>query len=82
MMKDKIVITIQVSDGLTDDLEVPVDISANDLIVALSKIYSMNMTKDKNYYFLRCENPKILLRGNRSLKDYGIYNGTKIWMWI
>ena len=32
-------------------------------------------------YYLKADNPKALLRGNKTLKDYGVRNGTEIRSW-
>lgn len=64
------------------DLEIPLDISANDLVNALNTAYDLgidmtNMTNIKNCY-LKSERPIALLKGNKSLKDFGIRNGSVI----
>ncbi len=61
------------------DLEVPLDISANDLVIALNKAYDLgiDITNQKNCY-LKAENPFILLRGSKKLSDYGLRNGSII----
>ena len=61
------------------DLEIPLDISANDLVNALNTAYDLgiDMTNIKNCY-LKSERPIALLKGNKSLKDFGIRNGSVI----
>lgn len=61
------------------DLEIPLDISANDLVVALNSAYNLEIDVNniKNCY-LKTENPIALLRGNKQLEEYGIRNGTII----
>lgn len=80
-MKDKAIIIMHYADGRTEDLEVPLNITANDFILAVSKIYSVELKQNKNYYYLRCDNPKALLRGNKLLGDYSLRDGTEIWLW-
>lgn len=65
--------------NLTVDLEVPLDISANDLVNALNTAYDLkiDITDVKNCY-LKAENPIALLKGNKRLSDYGVRNGTII----
>lgn len=63
----------------TVDLEVPLDITANDLVVALNTAYDLGIdTSNIKNCFLKAENPIALLRGNKTLSDYGIRNGSVI----
>lgn len=61
------------------DLEIPLDISANELVVALNSAYDLkiDITDVKNCY-LKAENPIALLKGNKLLAEYGVRNGTVI----
>lgn len=61
------------------DLEIPLDISANDLVNALNVAFNLNIDTGniKNCY-LQAEKPIALLKGNKLLADYGIRNGTVI----
>ena len=61
------------------DIEVPLDISANELVIALNTAYDLgiDVTDVKNCY-LKSENPIALLKGNKLLSDFGIMNGTII----
>lgn len=61
------------------DLEIPLDITANDLVNALNTAYELGIdtTNVKNCY-LKAENPIALLKGNRLLSEYGVRNGTII----
>lgn len=63
----------------TVDLEVPLNISANELVIALNTAYDLGIdtTNIKNCY-LKAENPIALLRGNKMLSEYGIHNGSVI----
>lgn len=65
--------------GFTVDIEVPLDITANDLVVALNSAYHLGIdtTNVKNCY-LKAENPIALLRGNKTLAEFGIRNGSVI----
>lgn len=61
------------------DLEVPIDISANDLVLALNHAYKLGIdTSDAKKCYLKTENPFALLRGNKALRKYGMRNGTII----
>lgn len=65
--------------GVTVDIEVPLDITANDLVVALNSAYHLGIdtTNVKNCY-LKAENPIALLRGNKTLAEFGMRNGSVI----
>lgn len=61
------------------DLEVPLDISANDLVIALNSAYDLNIdVSDVKHCYLKIENPIALLKGNKLLSEYGVRNGTII----
>lgn len=80
MSKDKaIVIFNYVKKNKSVDLEVPLDITATDLVIALNTAYNLGIdtTNIKNCY-LKAENPISLLRGNKTLAEYGIRNGSII----
>ena len=62
------------------DLEIPLDISANDLVVALSTAYKLEIdTTNIRESFIVAENPIALLRGSKSLYEFGIRNGSIIY---
>ena len=61
------------------DLEIPLYISANELVIALNQAYDLgidiNNIKD---CYLKAENPITLLKGNKTLAEFGIRNGSVI----
>lgn len=61
------------------DLVVPLDITANDLVTALNSAYDLgvDVTDMKNCY-LKSEYPITLLRGNKTLAEFGVRNNTII----
>ncbi len=65
--------------SFTADLEVPLDISANELVVALNSAYQLgiDVTNIKDC-FLKAENPIALLKGNKTLAEFGLRNGSII----
>lgn len=65
--------------GVSYDLEVPLDISANELVIAVNSAYQLGIdtTNMKNCY-LKAENPIALLKGDKTLAEYGIRNGSII----
>ena len=63
----------------TVDLEVPLTITANELVNALNTAYGLGIDSNdiKNCY-LKAERPIALLRGNRTLGEFGVRDGTVI----
>ena len=61
------------------DLEIPIDITANDLVYALNSAYNLGIdVADISNCYLKAENPIALLKGNRTLSEFGIRNGSLI----
>ena len=61
------------------DLEVPLDISANELVNALNTAYELGIdTTDIKNCYLKAEKPIALLRGNKTLREFGIRSGSII----
>ena len=64
---------------INTDIELPLSITANDLVIALNDAYCLEIdTSDVKNCFLKAERPIALLRGNKTLKDLGVRNGTVI----
>lgn len=63
------------------DVEIPLNISANELIYGLNKGFDLGINMDDpKECFLRVENPIVLLRGEKQVKDYGVRNGSCIYV--
>ena len=61
------------------DLEVPLTISANELVAALNSAYELGIdTSDIKNCYLKSENPIALLKGNKTLAEFGLKNGSVI----
>lgn len=61
------------------DLEIPLNISANELVLALNEAYGLGIdTSNIKNCYLKAENPIALLKGNKKLSDFGIRNGSII----
>lgn len=74
-----IVILNIIKRNFTVDLEVPLDISANDLVNALNTAYELGIdTSDIKNCYLKAENPIALLKGNKTLAEFGLRNGSII----
>lgn len=80
MKKDRAVIVVMFHrKKIRTDVEVPLEITANELIVGLNQAYELGMnTEDIKSCYMKAENPVALLRGNKSLYEYGIRNGSVI----
>ena len=77
-MKERVVIVFDMNNGREKyDLDVPMDITANDLIIALNETFSLgiNVSKIQSCY-LKANNPIVLLKGNRTLREFGVIDGT------
>lgn len=80
MDKDKaIIIFNNYRQNTTVDIEVPLNITATELVVGLNTAYNLgiDITDIKNCY-LKAENPIAFLKGNKTLAQYGIRNGSII----
>lgn len=63
------------------DIEVPLEISVNELIYGLNKGLGLGLNmNDASNYYLRSENPIALLRGEKTLAEHGIRNGSVIYL--
>ena len=81
-MKHTAVIIMHIPDSrLTEDLEIPLHITASELIEALSQIYSLTLDGEVTDYYLKTDRPKRLVRGARTLEEFGLRDGTEMWVW-
>ena len=61
------------------DLQVPLHISANEPVTALNKAYNLGIdTSDIKNCYLKAEKPIALLKGNKTLAEFGLRNGSVI----
>lgn len=64
---------------LAADLEVPLDISAHELVLALNEAFDLGIdTSDARNCFMKASYPTALLQGSRSLAGFGIRTGSVI----
>lgn len=82
MDASKVIITIRIlKKKIEEDLEVPLSITANELVVALNEAYRLGLDTDSMAEcYLKAENPIVLLKGNHTLEEFGIRNGSLIIM--
>lgn len=76
----KLVLTVKIPKRqIEEDLEIPAFITANDLVIALNTIYDLGIDVGNIAdCYLRAENPIALLKGNRTLEEFGLYHGSQI----
>lgn len=79
-MLEKIVIVFrQIKNRMVFDreLEIPTNMTANDLIVALNQLFDLEMNINKiQSCYLKAENPIALLKGDKTIADIGLINGS------
>ena len=80
MNRDVAIIIFQIPRrNFSVDLEVPLDITANELVNALNKAYDLQIdTSDIKNCYLKAVDPIALLRGNKTLAEFGVRNNTVI----
>lgn len=62
------------------EIEVPLFITANDLVVALNEAYALKIDiSDVKKCYLKAEKPIAFLKGNKTLAEFGIRNGSVIY---
>lgn len=80
MSGDTAIIVLKIpKQNIIADLEIPLDISANELVFALNSAYGLGIdTSNIKDCYLKAENPIALLKGNKSLSEFGLRNGSVI----
>ncbi len=80
MMHDRAIIIFNaVKKNISIDLEVPLNITANEFIIALNTAYGLGIdTSDIKNCYLKAENPIALLKGHKLLSEFGLRNGSVI----
>ena len=80
MEKDRVVIIFNNKKANTSmDIEVPLNITATELVVGLNAAYDLGIdVSNIKKCYLKSEKPIALLKGNKLLSQYGIRNGSII----
>lgn len=80
MNNDTVIVVFNIKKrNVTVDLEIPLYISANELVIALNNAYDLGIdVSNIKDCFLKAENPITLLKGNKTLAEFGIRNGSVI----
>lgn len=79
-MKDTIVLIFQYTfSGRQLDIEVPKDITANDLLYGLNEGLKLGIDiYNRKTAYLVAKNPRVLIRGIRRLEQLGLRDGSVI----
>lgn len=78
-MEKAIVVFKAPKQNIEVDIEIPLDITANELVIALTTAYDLGIDlSDIQQCYLKAVNPLALLKGNRLLSELGVRNGTEI----
>lgn len=76
---DKGIVIVKIDKSSIEyELEIPLNISVQDIYIALLKAFKITDNKNLTGYYIKTENPTCFLKGNDILKDYGITSGSKI----
>ena len=80
MNDDKVIVILHIKRlSKKYDVEVPLYITANYFVKGLNTAFNLGInTENINECFLRCENPIVLLKGNKTLREFNLRNGTLI----
>lgn len=80
MNREKAIIIFQSNrKKIQADIEIPLEITATELVIALNAAYDLGIdTSDIKNCYLKSEAPIALLRGNKTLAQFGIRNGSVI----
>ena len=79
-MSDSIIVQFErTNTNMQFDIEIPKDLTANELVKALNIGLSLGIDMDDvSQCYLMAENPISLLRGETTIEEYGLYDGSKI----
>ena len=80
-MEEKVIVIFHnVKSNESFDIELPLDIVASEMVMALNQGLGLGIdTKDISQRYLKSTNPITLLKGNKTLAEYGIHHGSEIW---
>lgn len=80
MNNDRITAILHIHNkGLKADVDLPLDITVNELIIGLNEGFGLGLdTSDLSKCYLKTENPTAFLKGNKCIAEYGLRNGTTI----
>ena len=75
MTKTAVILVRFCKKNIEKDVEVPLDITANELLIGLNSAYDLGIDiRDIRKCYLKMENPIALLHGNKLLREYGMHD--------
>jgi uncharacterized ubiquitin-like protein YukD len=75
MTKTAVILVKFYKKNIEKDVEVPLDITANELLIGLNSAYDLGIDiEDIRKCYLKMENPVALLHGNKLLREYGMHD--------
>lgn len=79
-MRDKMILIFNhVQKNEKFDIEVPCDLTANELVSGLNEGLALGLDlKDMTQCYLKAINPIMLLKGNKTLAEFGLHDGSEI----
>ena len=80
MDNDRIVVVLNIPRiNKSFDIDIPIDITINELIIGLNEALYMGMNSEQiAQSYIKCENPIALLKGNKTIEECGLWNGSVI----
>lgn len=79
-MAERAVIQLNIiATGQSHDVDVPLDITAFELLEGLNEAYDLGLTSiDPVDCYVKAENPTVLMHGKKTLGQYGIFDGSVV----
>lgn len=79
MKKNTVTVILRIpSIDIQKELDIQKNMPVNELAKAIYSIYFGNVEENEQNYYLKCENPIALLRGSKTIEEYGLYDGSII----
>ncbi|SDB43720.1 hypothetical protein SAMN02910298_02188 [Pseudobutyrivibrio sp. YE44] len=79
-MEEKIVMMFH-HNGAVVDIETPVNITANEFIYGMNSGFNLGIDIDNpDECFMRAENPVALIRGEKTLEELGLRDGSSVYV--
>lgn len=61
------------------DLEIPLEITADEFVHAIDSAMKLRINfSDPSQSYLSCENPTILIKGDKTLEELGLRDGSRV----
>lgn len=80
MKKSTIIVVFEIQQRKeTHNIEMPLEITANELVHALNMAFDLKINEeDITQVYLKAENPIALIKGNRTLRELGLRDATRL----